>query len=238
MAQFHRFALGASMLVLLGACSTPQMPDSITEARGALTTARTNQAVVAAAPAALDEAQRNLNQAEQAAKSGNMENADHFAFLTKRNVDLAQAQTRERVAITAREQMAQQAPQIRLQSQSRIGGAQTIAMLDLPFETGSAVLKPGASTRLDQVVETLRSRPREQVVIRGFTDNVGDEDYNLRLSQQRAEAVRAYLASRGIPADRVLAQGLGENLPIASNNTPTGRAQNRRVEVQLSQLPQ
>lgn len=226
-------------IALLAGCATAPAPQSLTSARTAVQAARADTAINAAAPAALNDAERNLADAERAAKNGDAAYADHFARMAQANVDLARAQARERVAIASRESMARQAPQIELSARSRDNAApQTIATLDLPFETGSAVLKPGASVRLDQVVTALRQYPNEQVTVRGFTDSVGSETTNQRLSQQRAEAVRAYLVSRGIAADRVVAQGLGESLPIATNDTPAGRARNRRVEIQVSQLPE
>lgn len=231
--------LAAGIVALLAACATAPAPQSVATARTAVQAARADAAVTAAAPAALNDAERNLADAERAAKNGDTDYADHFARMAQANVDLARAQAREQTAIASRESMARQAPQIELSARSRANAApQTLATLDLPFETGSAVLKPGASARLDPVVTALRQHPDEQVTVRGFTDNVGSEDTNQRLSQQRAEAVRAYLISRGIPADRVVAEGLGESLPIATNQTAAGRARNRRVEIQVSQLPE
>lgn len=231
--------LTAAAMTVLAGCATPPPPPSVASARQAVQAARADATVNADAPAALNDAERNLADAERAAKAGNPDYADHFARMAQLNVDLARAQTREQSAIAARQNLAQQAPQIELSARNRSsGGGQTIATLDLPFETGSATLRPGASARLDPVVSALQKQPNEQVTVRGFTDNLGSEETNQRLSQQRAEAVRAYLISRGIPADKVIAQGLGESLPIASNNTAAGRARNRRVEIQVSQVPE
>jgi OOP family OmpA-OmpF porin len=83
------------------------------------------------------------------------------------------------------------------------------------------------------VAEVLAGRPGELVEIRGHTDDTGDAGFNLRLSQQRADSVRSYLISKGITADRLSARGLGETAPIASNATEEGRAQNRRVTLEL-----
>jgi outer membrane protein OmpA-like peptidoglycan-associated protein len=99
------------------------------------------------------------------------------------------------------------------------------------FETGHDELSPVARKQLDIVASELESNPELNTVIEGFTDTRGDEKQNLALSERRANAVREYLASRGVEAERLEAVGLGEGYPVASNTTPTGRAANRRVEI-------
>lgn len=98
------------------------------------------------------------------------------------------------------------------------------------FETGSAAITPDSYAILDQVVKTLVYYPEVRVEIRGYTDSVGSEESNLRLSQRRADSVRQYLVNSGIEASRLTARGLGEADPVASNATPDGRSQNRRIE--------
>ena len=75
------------------------------------------------------------------------------------------------------------------------------------------------------------------MIIEGHTDNVGSEDFNLGLSQRRADAVRSYLLQQGVDASRIEASGMGEGVPVASNGTATGRQQNRRVEIIISNPP-
>jgi outer membrane protein OmpA-like peptidoglycan-associated protein len=79
-------------------------------------------------------------------------------------------------------------------------------------------------------VKSLKAYPEVRVEIAGYTDDVGKDDYNLGLSQRRAEAVKQYLANSGLSADRIVARGYGETNPIATNGTPAGRAENRRIE--------
>ncbi|GAB4208400.1 MAG: hypothetical protein OHK0013_26850 [Sandaracinaceae bacterium] len=98
------------------------------------------------------------------------------------------------------------------------------------FQTGSATIDPESNARLDRVVEYMTHRPSVRIRISGHTDNVGDPRRNLTLSQQRAEAVRAYLVSHGIDGSRVEAIGYGDTRPVATNDTEAGRAQNRRIE--------
>jgi outer membrane protein OmpA-like peptidoglycan-associated protein len=98
------------------------------------------------------------------------------------------------------------------------------------FESGSATLDPESNPRLDRVVEYMTHRASARIRIEGHTDNVGNPAANRTLSEQRAQAVRAYLVSHGIDGSRVEAVGLGDAQPIASNDTEEGRAQNRRIE--------
>jgi outer membrane protein OmpA-like peptidoglycan-associated protein len=77
----------------------------------------------------------------------------------------------------------------------------------------------------------MRSHPNSSLVIEGHTDSIGSSGYNQQLSQARADAVRNYLATKGIPMERMLARGMGEDFPVASNENAAGRQQNRRVEV-------
>jgi len=103
------------------------------------------------------------------------------------------------------------------------------------FETGRSALKPESFTVLDIVAQSLQANPDIRIEIAGYTDNTGAAATNARLSQARAEAVRAYLATRGVAPNRMTAKGYGPANPIAPNTTAAGRGQNRRVE--LHQIP-
>ena len=105
---------------------------------------------------------------------------------------------------------------------------------DVLFDTGSATLKPGAREKLARVAGILASHPDLKIEIEGHTDSVGGDDYNQRLSERRAESVRAYLVQQKITPASVDAEGFGESRPVASNTTPAGRQQNRRVELVVS----
>ncbi len=102
------------------------------------------------------------------------------------------------------------------------------------FETGSAKLKAVSLGQLDALVDILKKYEGANLTIEGHTDNVGDDAYNMTLSQKRTESVKEYLMSKGILESRLTAQGFGETKPIADNKTNTGRAQNRRVELKTS----
>ena len=99
------------------------------------------------------------------------------------------------------------------------------------FDFNKAKIRPEDMPILDEAAETLRSNPNMKVEVNGYTDAVGSYAYNLRLSKRRAEAVVAYLESKGISADRLIPQGFGKTNFVATNDTAEGRAQNRRVEL-------
>lgn len=99
------------------------------------------------------------------------------------------------------------------------------------FATGSARLKPTAHPQLDEVVQFAKQYPDTHLLITGYTDNRGSSMMNHALSERRAESVKAYLVDRGVAAERITAQGMGEEHPVADNATAAGRAQNRRVEI-------
>jgi outer membrane protein OmpA-like peptidoglycan-associated protein len=107
-------------------------------------------------------------------------------------------------------------------------------MSDVLFRSGSFELAPGARERLAKVSGIILAYPSLHLAVEGHTDSVGSDEYNQNLSEQRAEAVRNYFVQQGIPSDSVTAQGFGKTEPIASNDTPYGRQQNRRVELILS----
>lgn len=99
------------------------------------------------------------------------------------------------------------------------------------FDFDKATLQPGADTVLDEVVTLMRDNPDLKIEIEGHTDNIGSRDYNLDLSQRRAETVLNYLVQHGIAADRLTPRGHGFDRPVTSNDTEEGRARNRRVEL-------
>ncbi len=110
-----------------------------------------------------------------------------------------------------------------------------VTLGDALFDSGRAELKADSSSTLPKVAAFLREYPARRVRIEGFTDSVGAEDYNLGLSQQRAEAVGLALQALGVEGHRILARGYGEMYPVAGNDTPAGRQRNRRVEIIISE---
>jgi outer membrane protein OmpA-like peptidoglycan-associated protein len=101
------------------------------------------------------------------------------------------------------------------------------------FKTGKFDLKPGGMAKLDMIADALKGKDAP-IVVYGFTDSVGAHDMNMTLSQNRAQTVRDYLVSKGLPQDVITAQGKGPDAPIADNTSVEGRAMNRRVEIVVS----
>jgi outer membrane protein OmpA-like peptidoglycan-associated protein len=149
------------------------------------------------------EAEQARAQAEQARRAAETEQAKTVA-LAKELADLKAQQTNRGLVLT-------------------VG--------DVLFATGRAEVAAGGMRSIDKLAEWLKKNPTRNLLIEGHTDNTGTEDLNMRLSQQRAEAVRDQLLSRGVGADRITTKGYGPKYPVVANDTASGRQQNRRVEV-------
>jgi outer membrane protein OmpA-like peptidoglycan-associated protein len=104
------------------------------------------------------------------------------------------------------------------------------------FATGKSTLLPIAQEKLSEVAKALKDQGFKSLLVEGHTDSQGSADKNMTLSQERAESVRSYLISQGIPSDQIRAQGIGSSRPVADNNTAEGRANNRRVEIVVEPL--
>jgi OmpA-OmpF porin, OOP family len=104
-----------------------------------------------------------------------------------------------------------------------------VVLSGVSFEMGSSKLRPEAAAPLKTVADAMKAHPTLQVEIGGHTDSIGDTQKNQRLSERRANSVKAFLVGEGIDATRVTAVGYGETQPVAPNDTPEGRATNRRV---------
>ena len=114
--------------------------------------------------------------------------------------------------------------------------------LDMPgnvtFAFDSARLNPEFDTVLNNVATTLVEYNKTVIQIAGHTDSTGSHAYNMKLSAERANSVKAYLASQGVPANRMVTIGVGPDYPLADNSTADGRAQNRRVEITIVPVTQ
>ena len=104
---------------------------------------------------------------------------------------------------------------------------------NVTFALNSAQLNPQFDSVLDKVAATLVEYNQTMIQVAGHTDSTGSRDYNMKLSEQRAMSVKNYLAGRGVPAKRMVTVGAGPDYPVASNDTPEGRAENRRVEITI-----
>jgi outer membrane protein OmpA-like peptidoglycan-associated protein len=181
---------------------------------------------------------------EVAAREGEqaraVEQARVLAEQARAQVEQARAQAeqaRRQAESEAKARAAEEAKAAALSKElSELRGKQTdrglvLNLSDVLFAAGKAEVAPGGQRSIDQLAEFLKRYPQRRVLIEGHTDNIGNEDFNIKLSQQRAEAVRNLLVSKGVAADRITARGYGPKYPIVENDTAVGRQQNRRVEV-------
>ena len=104
---------------------------------------------------------------------------------------------------------------------------------DTFFDFNKSVVKPAGKAKLDDLVAKVKGINLEVIIAVGHTDSVGSDAYNQQLSVRRAEAVKAYLVSKGIEKNRIYTEGKGEKQPVADNKTKEGRAKNRRVEIEV-----
>jgi len=188
---------------------------------------------------ALAAAQEAARQKEEAEKA----KAEAVAEQQALAADAAQARANAEKAESLREQAEREKQELRerlLQQLNSILATRDSArglvanMSDVLFRSGSYELAPGARERLAKVSGIILAYPSLHVSVEGHTDSVGGDEYNQSLSELRAQAVRDYFVQQGIPSSSVEAHGYGKTAPIAGNDTPEGRQQNRRVELVLS----
>ena len=187
------------------------------------------------------EADRNRIIAEARAREA--EAAAREAEATARELEvqarLTEEQTRAAEAADARSLEAQERNQALERELEELEARDTdrglvLTLGDVLFDTGQATLKPGAAATIDRLAQFMRDYPERAVRIEGHTDAAGSDDLNRGLSERRAEAVREALVARGLEETRIATLGFGEERPIAGNDTPGGRQQNRRVEIVVS----
>lgn len=196
----------------------------------------------AARKAYMDKQDRLRRQAEATAETRTKELEDTRETLSSRiasqqsDIQKSKAElAQEREARLKAEQNAAAAVQsLRELAQVKEDARGTIITLEgsVLFVSGKAELLPLAKQKLDEVAKALTDLdPKQTITVEGHTDSRGADDMNQKLSEERASAVRAYLVERGVKPDRIKSVGRGESNPVASNDTPEGRANNRRVEI-------
>jgi outer membrane protein OmpA-like peptidoglycan-associated protein len=163
------------------------------------------------------------------AREGEASQAKADAAQARNETQNAQAQLAQQQAESQR--LAKQMEDLQA-SQTARGIVLTLG--DVLFDTGRAELKPGATRPIEQIASFLSEHPERSVQVEGFTDSQGGDDYNLELSQKRADAVAMAIIQRGVAAERVRALGYGEGFPKASNTSDGSRQLNRRVEIIVS----
>jgi len=182
------------------------------------------------------EAERAKREAEAEAERASQEKAAALARQQEAQDQLAlarqSAEQAEQEKAQLREQLRQQLNVI-LETRETARGL-IINMSDVLFDTGKYSLKPGAREKLAKVSGIILAHPGLNLQIEGHTDSVGSDEYNQRLSEQRAYSVRDYLVAQGLSGGTISALGLGKSAPVTTNSTAVGRQQNRRVELVVS----
>jgi outer membrane protein OmpA-like peptidoglycan-associated protein len=199
---------------------------------------------------AKNQAQQDAQQSQLAAQQSQLEAEQQAAARAKADADAADARARAAAALQAQQaaelsaqQAAQQAEQVRerlrLQLNAVLQTTETargliVNMSDVLFDFNKYTLKSEAREKLAKVSGILLAYPDLKLQVEGYTDNIGTDDYNQKLSEERAGTVRQYLVSQSVTDANVTAAGFGKSDPVADNSTDQGRAQNRRVELVVS----
>ena len=252
-------ALLTGTLMLTACANNPQSPSGAVAARERLMQLQNDPALASRVSVAIRSADTAVTAAEKPIKD--KVESDHLVFIATREVDVAWAQAKTRQLEDQRAGLTQQRDSERLQSRTReadraqndatqtranndelrrqiadLNAKETerglvVTLGDMLFETGQAQLKGNALANLNKLSTFMETYPERTLAIEGHTDTVGSEASNLSLSQRRADAVRMHLLEQGVAAKRLSAVGKGEAYPVASNDSISGRALNRRVEV-------
>ena len=236
-----------ALSVGLAACSHQPNPN--------LESARTNFSALQSDPqaskvAALEtkDAQDWLNKADKAYMDREDDKkVDQLAYLTNQRVEVAKQTIALRTSEASLKNAAAARAQARLDArdaqikklQESLNAKQTdrgtlVTFGDVLFDFNKAELKSSALPNITTLAAFLQENPDRKVIVEGYTDSVGSASYNQGLSERRAESVRRALLRAGVDPARVVAQGYGKEYPVADNASNSGRAQNRRVEVTIS----
>ena len=203
-----------------------------TAAADSLRTARLNRLV------ALSQAQRDSLARAQVLTEAEM------AVLRERNLLITQVAVQERsradsLRLVAEQQAAQlnialnqlRTLVVEITNLRQTSRGLVISLSDVLFDVDKATIKPGAERSIQRIAAVLEQYPDHEIAVEGHTDATGTDEYNQRLSEQRAASVRVQLIDGGVDANRITSRGLGETTPVATNDNAAGRQQNRRVEI-------
>jgi len=261
-----RTLIASAVALTLTSCATaPLSPEGSAAVRTKLTQLQNDPTLGTLAPVAIKEAEGAVVVAEEPLDDVAL--GAHRVYIADRKVDIAIAQASTRHAEDQQAKIGEQREHARLDAPTREADAAHIAATDAQaqaaelqrqidalqaeatdrglvltlgdvlFASGRAELKVGATDNLDKLIAFLNSYPNRSVMIEGHTDNQGSDDYNMGLSERRADSVKSYLMEQGISSQRLVASGKGEAQPLADNESESGRQQNRRVEVIIENAP-
>ncbi|MBH3429326.1 OmpA family protein [Pseudomonas alkylphenolica] len=231
----------------LSACATPPNAN-LESARSNFSALQSNPQSTKVAALETKDAQESLNKADAAyLNKEDPKSVDQLAYLTNQRVEVAKQTIALRTAEGNLEDASAQRTQARLDArdaqirklQDSLNAKQTdrgtlVTFGDVLFDFDKATLKSSALPNVTTLARYLQENPDRKVIVEGYTDSKGSASYNQSLSERRAASVRAALVRAGVEPTRVVAQGYGKEYPVADNTSNSGRAQNRRVEVTIS----
>lgn len=236
-----------ALSVGLAACST-QPNVNLEQARSSYSSLQTDPQSVKVAALETKDAGEALEKAERAYREKEDEKkVDQLSYLANQRIEVARQTIALRTTEQNLEKTGAQRAQARLEArdaqikqlQDSLNAKQTergtlVTFGDVLFDLNRSELKPGGMHNITKLAQFLQDNPDRKVIVEGYTDSTGSADYNQGLSERRANSVRAALVRQGVGPERIVAQGYGKEYPVASNADSAGRAQNRRVEVTIS----
>ena len=244
MTHFKLLPVASLCALMLAGCATPPENPQLLQARGQFAALQQKPESNTLAALETKDAFTALNKADQASlKDRQAADIDQLAYLAQQKIALAEQTILGREAEAGLKKIDAERTQVQLdvrtqqlkalQAQKTQRG-EVVTFGDVLFDTGKADLKYGSQRNFEQLAQYLTANPERKVRIEGFTDDVGGDDFNQRLSERRADAVAFALKQMGISADRLITQGYGKQFPIADNANARSRQLNRRVEVIIS----
>lgn len=250
-------AVGLSAL-MVGCASSPPENQMVTEAESAYSKIENDPNVARSGPSQLRSAKSELDRAQALlAEDASEDEIEHVAYLAKRHAEIAYEmgerarlqqeidsaeQRREQLVLQMRTGEAQSAQMESERLREQLAALQAektdrgmvLTLGDVLFDVNKADLKMSAERTIQRLAGFLNEYPDRRIRVEGYTDSTGDEGYNQGLSERRAMSVKAALTNNGISSNRIDVTGYGEAYPKANNDTSSGRQQNRRVEIVIS----
>ncbi len=255
-------AVAASSLLLSACASTP--PESLVELKQKLDSLESNEQTNRFAPVALKEAQDQVRTTESAWNKDNEALYDHELYLAERYIEIAEQETergevqaklgntserRKEMILSQQEKEMERARLEAREAKEKLEALKTemenvkaeqtdrgliLTMGDVLFALNSAELQPGGEKNIEKLANFMHENVETQVTVEGFTDSLGSEQYNEKLSEKRAQSVVDLLEASNIDSSRLNIKAYGERYPVATNDTAAGRQQNRRVQLVIN----
>lgn len=251
-------SVATAFAILLAGCAGTPDNTQLNEAQAIYEEIKDNPNVVRSGPTQLRAAREKLDEAQRLREEdADEERVTHVAYLAQRHAQIAKEQgeqaalqneiesaesRREEIRLQMQsletQQARQEAQELRLQMEAmqaeETDRGMVLTLGDVLFDLNEAELRSQGYRAVERLAEFMKEYEDRRVRVEGYTDSTGSEDYNLQLSQRRAEAVKEALTSHGIASRRVETKGFGEAYPVAPNDTAGGRQSNRRVEIVIS----